>query len=258
MSHDLFIEERREQIVAVVQRDGRASVTQLSEQFGLSNATIRGDLDSLARQGLLVRTRGGAIAIDDRGLQLDFHIRRQMNREQKDCIGRVAATMVQDGDAIVLDASTTVLTMVDRIRDRRRLTVLTNGLLVVTALMESPGIEVVMPGGFLYRDSASLVGRGNREFFSQFIIQRGFYSAKGLTLEEGLTDINSAEVAIKRDLVSQTKQVIALVDSSKWEHVGFASFASVDQLHTVISDAGAPPDMVTALREAGVNVVIAR
>jgi DeoR/GlpR family transcriptional regulator of sugar metabolism len=90
-----------------------------------------------------------------------------------------------------------------------------------------------------------------------FNFQKGFFGAKGLTLEEGLTDVNNAEVAVKRAWVAHAKQVIAIVDSSKWGRVGFASFASIDQLDCIITDEGAPPDMVAALQEAGVDVIIA-
>ena len=106
--------------------------------------------------------------------------------------------------------------MVTHLRERRRLTVITNGILTVTALMGVPGITVLMPGGFLYRDSASLVGRANQSFIEKYHFNKGFFGAKGFTLKEGLSDINSAEVAIKSDLVSSAKHVIAVVDSSKW------------------------------------------
>jgi DeoR/GlpR family transcriptional regulator of sugar metabolism len=114
-----------------------------------------------------------------------------------------------------------------------------------------------MPGGFLRRDSVSLVGAEGNDLIKKFNIQKGFFGAKGLTLEEGLTDVDNAEVVVKRDLVTHAKQVIAVVDSSKWGRVGFVSFASIDQVDCVITDEGAPPDMVAALQEAGVDVTIA-
>jgi DeoR family transcriptional regulator of aga operon/DeoR family fructose operon transcriptional repressor len=165
--------------------------------------------------------------------------------------------MVEDGEAIILDASTTALAVATQLQDRRELTVLTNGLLIALALIDVPGITVVMPGGFVRRDSASMVGDEGHEFIERFNFQKGIFGAKGLTLEEGLTDVNTAEVSIKRDLVTHARQVVAVVDSSKWGRVGFASFASIDQLDCIITDAGAPSDMIAALRKAGADVVIA-
>ena len=256
MSSDLFVHERREQIVSLVRECGRVSVAGLGEQFGVSQTTIRTDLDVLAQRGLLVRTRGGAVVPDRGDLELDFHIRRSLNMQEKQRIGAAAAALIEDDDSILLDASTTALAIVDHIKDRRRLNVITNGVLTAMALLDAPGITVLMPGGFLYRDSASLVGRGNKEYVSQFILQKGFFGAVGFTLEEGLTDVNNAEVAIKRDLIACTKRVIAVIDSSKWGKVGFASYASVERIDDVITDDGAPADMVAALRGAGVKVTI--
>jgi len=250
------MQERRDQIITLLDQVGRVSVTDLSERFGVSQATIRTDLDALAAQGLLVRAHGGAIALDRTDLELSFDSRRRLHSSQKHRIGTSAASMVEDGEAIALDASTTALALANQVKGRRELTVVTNGIFIALALLDAPGITVLMPGGFLRRDSVSLVGAEGHEFIKQFNLQKGFFGAKGLTLEEGLTDVNSAEVAIKRDLVVEAKQVIAIVDSSKWGRVGFAAFASIDQVDCVITDEGAPPDMVAALREAGVDVII--
>jgi DeoR/GlpR family transcriptional regulator of sugar metabolism len=257
MSQGLFLQERRGQIITLLEQVGRVSVASLGERFGVSQATIRTDLDALAAQGLLVRTHGGAIAPDRSDLELSFDVRRRLRSTQKRRIGAAAASMVEDGEAIALDASTTALALATQIKGRRELTVITNGIFIALTLLDAPGITVLMPGGFLRRDSVSLVGAEGHEFIKQFNLQKGFFGAKGLTLEEGLTDVNSAEVAIKRSLVVEAKQVIAIVDSSKWGRVGFVSFASIDQVDYVITDEGTPPDMVAALREADVEVIIA-
>jgi DeoR/GlpR family transcriptional regulator of sugar metabolism len=257
MSRELFQQERRDRIVALLGEVGRASVAELSERFDVTPATIRADLDALAAERLLTRTHGGALALDEERLELSFDFRRRLHAAQKIDIGAAAAGMVEDGEAIILDASTTALAVATQLQDRRELTVLTNGLLIALALIDLPGITVVMPGGFVRRDSASMIGDEGHEFIEPFNFQRGFFGAKGFTLEEGLTDVNTAEVSIKRDLVAHARQVVAVVDSSKWGRVGFASFASIDQLDCIVTDAGAPPDMMAALREAGVDVVIA-
>ncbi len=257
MSRELFQQERRERIEVLVKETGRVSVAELSEQFGVTQATIRADLDALAAEHLLIRAHGGALALDEERLELSFDFRHRVHTAQKGRIGAAAAEMIEDGEAIILDASTTALAVATHVKDRRELTVLTNGILIALALIDSPGVTVVMPGGFLRRDSASMVGDEGRDFIERFNFQRGFFGAKGFTIEEGLTDVNSAEVVIKKDLVARARQVIAIVDSSKWGRVGFASFASTDQIDCVITDESAPANMVSALRAAGVNVVIA-
>ena len=257
MNTKLFLQERQEQIIALLEQEGRVSVADLSKRFGVSQATIRTDLDALAAQGLLVRTHGGAIAADRTDLELSFDVRRRLRSTQKQRIGVAAAALVEDGEAIAFDASTTALAVATQIKGRHELTVITNGIFIALALLDAQSTTVLMPGGFLRRDSVSLVGAEGNDLIKKFNIQKGFFGAKGLTLEEGLTDVDNAEVAIKRDLVTHAKQVIAVVDSSKWGRVGFVSFASIDQVDCVITDEGAPPDMVAALQEAGVDVTIA-
>jgi DeoR/GlpR family transcriptional regulator of sugar metabolism len=256
MSRELFQQERRDQIVALAREAGRVSVAELGKQFGVTQATIRADLDALAAERLLIRTHGGALALDEERLELSFDFRR-LHTTQKSRIGAAAAAMIEDGEAIILDASTTALAVATHVKDRRELTVLTNGVLIALALFDSPGVTVVMPGGFLRRDSASMVGDEGHDFIERFNFQRGFFGAKGFTIAEGLTDVNSAEVMIKKDLVARARQVIAIVDGSKWGRVGFASFASIDQIHCIITDESAPADMISSLRETGVDVVIA-
>jgi DeoR/GlpR family transcriptional regulator of sugar metabolism len=102
-----------------------------------------------------------------------------------------------------------------------------------------------------------MVGGDGRELIQRYHVQRGFFGAKGLTLREGLTDVNRDEVAIKHDMLGHAKQVIAVVDSTKWGKVGFASFAAIGQLDYVITDRDAPAEMLDSLEGAGVRVVVA-
>lgn len=205
MSPGLFLQERREQILTLLEQVARVSVADLGEQFGVSQATIRTDLDALATHRLLVRTHGGAIAADRTDLELSFDVRRRLYSTQKQRIGTTAAALVEDGEAIALDASTTALAVATQIKGRHELTVITNGIFIALELLDAQSTTVLMPGGFLRRDSVSLVGAEGNDFIKKFNIQKGFFGAKGLTLEEGLTDVNCAEVAVKRDLVTHAK-----------------------------------------------------
>jgi DeoR/GlpR family transcriptional regulator of sugar metabolism len=149
------------------------------------------------------------------------------------------------------------LAVANQIKGRRELTVVTNGIFIALALMQTSGITVLMPGGFLRQDSFSLIGVEGRDVLDKYNFQKGFFGAKGLTLQEGLTDVHRDEVAIKRDMVRRAKRVIAVVDSSKWGRVGFASFAALEQIDCVITDEGAPHEMIEALEMSGVQVIVA-
>lgn len=251
----LFLQERLDQILVVLQDQGRVSVSELRERFGVSAVTIRNDLATLERQGRLLRTHGGAVPSPSPSTEPPaFDLRKDLHRDEKERIGRAAAALVRDGDSIVLDASTTAWQIARNLKDRRELTVITNGLFIALEFIDSPGVTVVMPGGQLRVASASLVGADGACILDHRHVQRGFFGAGGFALEEGLTDTNLHEVELKQRMLARCKQVVAIVDSSKWGEVTFAPLASVEQLDRVITDDGAPADMVAALRERGIDV----
>ena len=259
MAQKLFLEERLDKITTLLHEQGRVSVADLSERFGVSPVTIRNDLGTLERQGRLIRTHGGAMSSPALGTELPaFALRKELHLPQKEQIGKAAAALVRDGDSIALDASTTAWQIARHLKDRRELTVVTNGLFVALEFLDSPGITVVMPGGSLRAASASLVGDQGTAILERYHVQKGFFGAGGFTLEEGLTDTSQYEVELKRRMVQRSKQLIAVIDSSKWGQVTFASLATVNELDHVISDQSAPSDMVDKLRESGVRVTLVR
>lgn len=256
MLKDLFLEERRQEILKQVSQNGRASVTQLSQQFGVSEVTIRSDLQALAERNLLVRTHGGAVAAA-RGLtDLSLALRRQRQVQEKSRIGEAGAALVADGDAIFLDSSSTALAIAGRLKDHRHLTIITNGLAVTQEMLDAPNVTVVMVGGTLRRDTASLVGPDGLGMLGKYNIQKGFFGAHGISIHEGLTDVSADEAEVKRPLVAMCRRVIAVLDATKWGQVGLASFAHLEQIESVISDCHAPPALVERVRSLGIEVIL--
>lgn len=256
MLKDLYLEERRQEILRQVNQHGRVSVIELSRQFGVSEVTIRSDLQALAERNLIVRTHGGAVPAM-RGLyDLSLASRRQRQVQEKSRIGGAGAALVADGDAIFLDSSSTALAIAAHLKDRRHLTIITNGLAVAQEMLDAPGVTVVMVGGTLRRDTASLIGADGLDMLRKYNIQKGFFGAHGISLPEGLTDVSADEAEVKRPLVSACRRVIAVLDATKWGQVGLASFAHLEQIHTVITDCHAPPDLVEHIRSLGVEVVL--
>jgi DeoR/GlpR family transcriptional regulator of sugar metabolism len=257
MAERLFLQERLDHIAALLQERGRVSVADLSERFGVSTVTIRNDLATLEQRGRLVRTHGGAMVRPNSGMEPPaFALRKDLQIAEKERIGRAAAALVRDGDAIALDASTTAWQVARHLKFRRELTVVTNGLFIALEFLDSPQITVVMPGGALRPASASLIGDMGACILDGYHVRMGFFGAGGFTVEEGLTDTNQYEVELKQRMIERSKEVIAIVDSSKWGQVTFASLATADQLDRVIVDDGAPPEMVAALRARGVDVTL--
>jgi DeoR family transcriptional regulator of aga operon len=255
ISKELFLEERRLEIVRLVNQEARVSVTELSQQLGVSEVTIRADLQALAERNLIIRTHGGAIPAKDT-YDLALTRRRQQQIAEKSRIGQAAAAMVADGDAIFVDSSSTALTIIPYLDNRRQLTIITNSLAVAQAMQDRPSLTVVMPGGTLQNDTASLISIDGLEILRKYNIQRGFFGAHGLAVVEGLTDVSAEEADVKRQLVAMCRQTIALLDATKWGRVGLASFAQLEDIDMIITDSDAPEELLAQVSAMGIQVVV--
>jgi DeoR/GlpR family transcriptional regulator of sugar metabolism len=183
-------------------------------------------------------------------------MRRQRQVRQKSLIGQASAAEIYDGDAIFLDSSSTALAIVQHLKNHRRLTVVTNSLAVAQEFRDAAGVTVVMPGGTLQRDTASLIGSDGLEILHRFNIQKGFFGAHGISLPEGLTDVSADEATVKQVLVTMCRRSIGVLDATKWGQIGVASFARPEEIDTILTDAEAPAALVAEVRAAGIEVLV--
>jgi DeoR/GlpR family transcriptional regulator of sugar metabolism len=254
---DLFAEERRRAILESAIQEGRVSVSELGQRFGVSEATIRIDLQALEDRNLLIRTHGGAVPVISRMHVLSLALRRQQKVIEKKHIGAAAAGLVANGDAICLDSSSTTLAMTPHLRNHRDLTIVTNSLAVAQEMLDVPTVTVVMLGGTLRRETTSLVGIEGLEALRRFNVRKGFFGAHGIAITEGLTDVSVAEAEVKKHLVAMCHQVIAVLDATKWGQVGLASFAELTSVHSVVTNQDAPAQLVEQIRSFGIQVILA-
>lgn len=253
---DLYLEERRRAILELVLDSGRVSVTELSHRFGVSGVTIRADLQALAERNLVVRTHGGAVPAAGGLDLLALDLRRRRQVAEKSRIGQAAAALVADGDAVFLDSSSTSLAIAHYLKSARHVTVITNSLAVAQELLDASGVSVVMTGGRLQRETASLIGVNGLDVVAGFNIRRGFFGAHGITPADGLTDVSADVAAVKRPFVALCRAVIAVLDATKWGRVGIASFATLQDVDVVLTTEGAPAGLVDVVVAAGVEVVV--
>jgi len=232
-------------------------VSELAEAFAVSEVTVRSDLTSLAQQGLVARVRGGVRALQQGQSEVGFDLRLRLEVERKRAIARAAAAMIGEGEAVALDASTTAYYLALELRNKRELVVVTNGLLVATALADAPGITVLVTGGVLRLSAMSLVGDLGTEVLRTTRINKGFLGARGLSLERGLMDLNPDEVRIKQEMAEACEQVYGILDGTKWHRSALLSFVPVEELTGIVTDSSAPGDEVEAWRAKGVQVVTA-
>ena len=248
--------ERRERITAIVAREGAARVADLSQMFGVSEVTIRNDLESLARQGVLVRDHGGAIANSGSTLALAFGQRAQHNEEIKRRIGYAAAQLVQAGDTIIMDAGTTLMEMAKSLSNYSPLTVVTNALNVATQVGSLPDVNIILAGGALSRETISTIGALAERDLNDLIVDKLFLGAHVVDVEAGVSDVSVEVARVKMAMIRAARQVILLADSSKWGQKAFARVVPLSHVHTVITDVGLAAATIKQLEKLGTSVIV--
>jgi DeoR family transcriptional regulator of aga operon len=255
--HGLSQHERMQRILRMLEARDSVPVSELSEAFAVSEVTVRSDLAALARQGLVARVRGGVRALQHGQSEIGFDLRLRVEVERKRAIARAAAALVDEGEAVALDASTTAYYLATELRAKRELVIVTNGLLVATTLADAPGVTVLVTGGTLRLSAMSLVGDLGTDVLRTTRINKGFLGARGLSRERGLMDLNPDEVRIKQGIAEACEEVYGILDGTKWHRSALLSFAPPTNLAGIITDSGAPPDEVEAWRARGVEVIVA-
>jgi DeoR/GlpR family transcriptional regulator of sugar metabolism len=232
-------------------------VSELADEFSVSAVTVRHDLSELARQGLVARVRGGVRALQRGQSELAFDVRLRLQSPEKRAIAKAAAAMVGDGESVALDSSTTAYYLALELRRKREIVVVTNGLLIAVALADSPGVNVLVTGGMFRLPAMSVVGDPAGDVLRGTRIDKGFLGARGVSLDRGLLDLNPEEVQIKREMVAACERVVAIFDKTKWHRSALLSFAPPERVDAIVTDSGAPPELVQAWRERGVEVTAA-
>lgn len=230
-------------------------VNELARDLGVSEATVRNDLKILEEDGLLERTHGGAVLPKPPQNEYTFHVRSTINPDEKNAIGKAALQFIRSGQCIILDGSSTALALAKQLTSFDYLTVVTNGLLTAQELAQNPRINVIVVGGVLRVGSTSLEGLLGRDLLSQIHADIFFTSAHGFTMENGLMDFNVYEVELKKLFIASVDKVVALLDHTKIGRRSIATFATTDQIHTLITDSAADQNY---LRDANFEVVIAK
>jgi len=247
--------DRMQRVLELLELRDAVSVTELANAFAVSEVTVRNDLAVLARQGLVARVRGGARALQRGQSEVAFDVRLRVQEDEKRAIARAAAAMVGDGEAVALDSSTTAYYIALELREKQELVVVTNGLRIASALADAPGVNVIVPGGLLRLAAMSLVGDFASSVLRSTRIGKGFFGARGISLDRGLMDLNPEEVRIKREMCDACERVIGAFDHTKWRRTALLSFVSTERIDAIVTDARAPADLVQEWRDRKVEVV---
>ncbi|MBR2366555.1 MAG: DeoR/GlpR transcriptional regulator [Oscillospiraceae bacterium] len=245
--------ERKNEILQKLKAEQRVLVSVLAEQYGVTEETIRRDLDKLEKEGYATKTYGGAIWGNSTKTDLSYTIRNRTNVEAKQTIGKLVAEVIEDGDHIMLDDSSTSLYIAKNIQNKRNLTVITNSVEILVELVGKEDWTVMSTGGKLKPESMALVGDTAQRMLRGFHVDLCFFSGKGLNFDDGITDSNEFHATMKKEMIASAGKVMLAIDSSKFDKVSFVKIASLSEIDTIITEKKPSAEWLRFLREKSIR-----
>ena len=248
---------RRSSILQILKENSNVSVGELSKRFGVSEVTIRKDLNLLKERNLLVRTRGGAITNDAGNAEEDMSIRfkRLAHYREKQAIGRAAAELIEEGDTIIIDSGTTALQVASNLHKFKNLTILTNALNVAQEVLSYKRFNVILLGGNIRNSSESVVGALAELNLKMFYCDKLFLGVDSFNIENGLSTPSIEEANINQIMIQRSRKVITVFDSSKVNKRALAFITTLDNIDTVVTDDGMDRSMRSQLKAMNVEVI---
>ncbi|HMB21357.1 MAG: DeoR/GlpR family DNA-binding transcription regulator [Chloroflexota bacterium] len=257
MSDFIPTPERQKQILSLLTQQGRLSVAEIVEQFSISEATARRDLESLASQGKAQRVHGGVISVEQAPPELPILEREKEQADEKVRIGRAAASLVADKETVFLGSGTTVLEVARALRDRKGLTVITNSLPVLNVLAGLNEITVISLGGMLRESELSFIGHITEQALTELRVDKVFMGTRSVSLEHGLTNDYLQETLTDRAILKIGREVVIVADHSKVNRVSTALLAPLDAMNTFVTDGKTDKNFVQAMKKQGIHVIVA-
>ena len=255
--NNLLAEPRRMKILAWLQEEGSARVRDLRVAFGVSEATIRQDLEKLESDGHVNRQHGGAFLRTLPKQVETLSLQHMENIEKKRKIGVKAASLIGDGETIILDAGSTTTEVAHNLIGRSSLTVITNALNIALMLGAVPGYAVHMPGGQFKAPTLSLSGDKAADYFQDVLAGKLFLATAGVALDSGLTYPSFADLQLKQAMIKAASHVYLVADSTKINRSSFTRLGTLDVIHSFITDDGIHDRDVQAFEARGIQVIVA-
>ncbi len=246
--------ERRQAIFEILKEHGSVTVVDLSQQFEVSDETIRRDLTKMESSGLLQKTYGGAFL--NAGMHYEIPVDMRVNTyvEGKNVIGALCAQLIHNGDTIFLDASTTAVHIAENILEKKNLIVITNALKVAEALARGRGNKVICTGGTLRPSSLTTVGKTAETAVTNYFADKAFICCDGVHRVHGVTDANEREAEIRKQMIRQAESSILVVDATKFDKTSFVHMAEFSEFDVLVTDKPLSEEWQTTIRDADVEL----
>ena len=248
--------ERRQMILRMLRQQPGLKVAQFAKTLDVSEGTVRNDLAVLEQEQYLRRVRGGAVLLDPPLLSTDKPLAPEPNGAAKKGIARWASDLVESGETILLDASSTVFAMAPYLSEQKNLTIVTNGIEAAQHLARTPSNTVILIGGIVGNQGHTVTGTVGASILENLHIRTAFVSGVGFDCEMGLTEDNLPEAQLKRLMLAAAGRVVALVDSSKLGKIGLTPIRSTSQIDHLFTDSEVEPQMLEALRAHQLKLTI--
>ncbi|MHA6529101.1 DeoR/GlpR family DNA-binding transcription regulator [Paenibacillus sp. BAC0078] len=246
--------ERRKKIIDLVHQDKRVLVSDLSRMFEVTEETIRRDLEKLEKDGILSRTYGGAMLNRHTNEDLPFVTRGAINTDMKRNIALKALNLINDGDTLMVDPSSTSFEFLKLLESKHNLTVITNSINILHEFASS-GMNIISSGGSLRHRSLSLVGPVAHDTIQRYNVDTAVISCKGIDLERGVTDSNEPECELKKYMLRQAEKVVLLVDHTKFDKTAFTKLADLGRVDVLITDRKPADIWLKRLAEENIEVL---
>lgn len=255
-SNQMLIDERRQHILSLVQNEGRVVVGELSRTLGISQITIRKDLEHLQSRGLLQRTHGGALRVQSGALfDPSLQEKQKQHSQEKRRIAEEAARMVQEGQCVMLDSGTTTTAVAHALKRFSQLTLITNAM-NIAAELTSTDFEVILIGGSLRKNSFSLVGPLAEDVLEEMHADILFLGVDGFDVATGITTPNFLESRVNRAMARAARRVVVVCDSTKFNRRSLSRIIPTSAVHCVITDTNIPREAEDALRSQNVELIL--
>lgn len=228
--------ERRNLILEKLQEEKRVVVSELSQLYNVSEETIRRDLDKLENEGYAIKSYGGAVINENMSIDMPFNVRKNRNVLGKQKIAEIVADMIRDGDQIMLDASTTAVFVAKAIKEKQRLTVITNSIEIMIELADVSGWNIISTGGTMKEGYLALLGSKAEAALRGYYVDKAIVSCKAFDMERGIMDSNDLFAQAKQTMMNSAKESILAVDHSKFDNMSFSKVTDTHNLTAVVTD----------------------
>ncbi|MBA7509422.1 HTH-type transcriptional repressor GlcR [subsurface metagenome] len=252
---DLFIEERRNEIVKYIEKVEKATIEDIIKLLKISKSTVRRDLIDLERKNLIIRTRGGALKKRYFKYEFSLNEKKDLNLDKKKKIAQIAKRFINEGNIIYISGGTTTLELAKILFDIKDLIVFTNAINILLELANNSGIEIKLVGGDFRKKTFSMVGQEAINYLDRYNFDKAFVGVNGISVSEGFTTPNELEAIVDGEVIKRSKEAFILADETKFGAVAFSNICKIEDVDYIITNKSLNSNLAKEIKKDGVKIV---